>query len=271
MTPSRRQVVGALWRLGVAETVAYRGSMAVWILTTTFPLVSLALWYALAESGPIGTYDRAGFVAYFVGAFLVRQATASWVVWDLDRQIRLGHLAPLLMRPVHPLLHHAIVNLAALPIRLLLALPLSVAVLVAAGGLDLEGATESAGMPGWSLVPLAIAGGWAIAFVGQVVVGSLSFWLTHATALYEIWIGFYIILSGYAVPTSLFPDGLAEVARVLPFHASLGFPVELLLGQLTGAQILRGFGLQAFWVGALGGLAAWTWRRGLRVYGAEGM
>lgn len=265
MSPGRDSVLAALWRLGVAETIAYRGSTVVWILTTTFPLVSLTLWYALAEQGPIGDYDQAAFVGYFVGAFLVRQATASWVVWDLDRQIRLGDLTPLLMRPVHPLLHHAVVNVAALPIRLLLALPISLVVLVGAGGLQGAG-----GNVAWFL-PVALVGGWAIGFCGQVLVGSLAFWLTHASSLYEIWIGLFIIFSGYAVPTSLFPAQLAVVARLSPFHASLGFPVELLLGRLDGAEVLAGFGLQLGWVVVLGGLAWVTWKRGLRVYGAEGM
>ena len=94
-------MLGALWRLGLAEAVAYRAAMLVWILTTTFPLVSLALWHSLAASGPIGDYGRGDFVAYFVAAFLIRQLTASWVVWDLSAQIASGDLSTLLMRPVH--------------------------------------------------------------------------------------------------------------------------------------------------------------------------
>ena len=257
-------IVGAMWRLGVAEALAYRATMLVWILTTTFPLVSLALWHSLAADGPIGDYGREDFVAYFVAAFLVRQLTASWVVWDLSAQIASGDLSTLLMRPVHPLLHHLMSNLAALPVRMLLAGPLGVLVLLIAGGVAVE--------PGPHLLaaPLAIALAWLLNLSVQICVACLAFWVTSSAALFEVWLGLYMVLSGYAVPTSLFPAGLAAVVRYLPFHAALGFPVELTIGRLSAAEIAVGFGLQGLWLAVFGGLALWLWRRGLRAYGAVG-
>jgi ABC-2 type transport system permease protein len=242
-------VCGALWRLGFAETAAYRVSLLIWIVTAIFPLISLVLWRALAESGPIGEYDQDAFDSYFIAAFLVRQLGASWVVWDLDRQIRSGDLCSLLMRPV----------------RVALALPIALAVLVATGGM-----TVLADPWLWPLVILSIALAWLLNFLVQLVVGCLAFWLTKASSLFEIWLGLFIVLSGYTVPTSLFPAGLAEVARVLPFHAVLGFPVELLVGRLGPAEALQGLGLQILWVALVGCIAAFAWRRGLRAYGAFG-
>ena len=258
------RMMAAMWRLGLAEAMAYRAAMLIWILTTTFPLVSLALWSSLAEGGPIGDYARADFVAYFVAAFLVRQWTASWVVWDLAGQIASGDLSTLLMRPVHPLLHHLMLNLAALPVRTLLAAPIGVVVLVAAGGVEVQAGTHLL------LVPLALALAWLLNLSVQICVACVAFWVTSSAALFEIWLGLYMVLSGYAVPTSLFPAGLAEVIRYLPFHAALGFPVELVIGRLEMAEVMQGFALQALWLAAFGGLALLLWRRGLRAYGAVG-
>jgi ABC-2 type transport system permease protein len=259
------QVLAAIGRLGVAEAAAYRAALLVWVLTTTFPLVSLALWSTLAVDGPIGDFDQRGFVTYFVGAFLVRQMTSAWVVWELDYTIRDGSLSTLLMRPVHPIVHHAMMNLSALPVRLVLAVPLGVAVLVATGGLDLASDARTL-----ALVPVAIALAWMINFLGQVTFGCLAFWLTRAAPLYEIWIGLYIVLSGYAVPTSLFPWGLDQIARALPFHSALGFVVELLAGRLAPDQIAAGFAVQLLWIGVFGATASLAWRRGIRAYGAVG-
>ena len=86
----------------------------------------------------------------------------------------------------------------------------------------------------------------------------------------DVWLGAYIVLAGYLLPTSLFPPGLAAVARVLPFHAVLGFPVELAIGRLSTAEIFAGLGLQLCWLAVLGSLATLAWRRGLRAYGAFG-
>lgn len=258
------RVIAAVWRISLAEAIAYRVSMLMWVLTTTFPLVSLALWSGLAAGGPIGDYARPDFVAYFVAAFLLRQFTASWVVWELSGQIRDGGLNTLLMRPMSPMLYHAIQNLAALPIRCALALPIGVAVLVLAGGLTWPSPGSLA------LLGLSLALAWLLNLAVHVAIGCLAFWVTESTALFEVWLGLYLVLSGASVPTSLYPAGLAEVVRALPFHASLGFPVELAIGRATGAAATHGLLLQALWVAAFGSLAAVLWRRGVRAYEGVG-
>ncbi len=259
------EIAAALFRLGLAEAVAYRASMVVWVLSTSFPLVALALWLSIAGEDRIGDFDRGDFITYFVAAFLVRQLTSAWVVWDLDHQIRSGDLSPLLLRPHHPVLTHAASNLAAIPVRSVVAAPVAIVVLAATGAQSWRGAPWQLAM-----VPLALILAWCLNFFGQLIVGSLAFWLTSASSLYGIWMGTYMVLSGYSVPTSLFPGQMREVVRVLPFHASLGFPVELIAGRLSPDEIWRGFAVQALWVGLFAALAAWTWRKGIRVYGAVG-
>ncbi|PRQ07466.1 ABC transporter permease [Enhygromyxa salina] len=265
MSSGRVAKLGALWRLGVAEAAAYRTSLLIWVLATTMPLISLVLWRALAASGPIGDYDQDGFDSYFIAAFVVRQLSVSWVVWDLDSQIRTGALSALLLRPVHPVAHHVMFNLAALPLRTALAAPVAIVVLLATGGISI-----TANPIALALAIPAVVFAWCLNFLTQLAIGCLAFWLTKAAALYDVWIGAYVVLAGYLVPTSLFPHGLAEVARVLPFHAALGFPVELLIGRLSTAQALEGIGLQLAWLVAVGAIAALAWRRGLRAYGAFG-
>jgi ABC-2 type transport system permease protein len=266
-------VFAALWRLGAAETLAYRASLLVWILTTTFPLISLVLWRALAEAGPIGGWAQADFDRYFVAAFVVRQLTAAWVAWDLDRQIRSGEISLLLLRPISPVLHHVTMNLSTQPLRLALAAPLALVVLLASGGLSQLGLARLGWLEDWRLVPLvplALVLAWALTFVTQFCVACLAFWLTRAASLYEIYLGGFIVLSGYTVPTALFPERLAVVARALPFHAALGFPVELIVGRLDFAEALAHLGRQLAWLLAFGLLARVLWRRGLRAHGAFG-
>ncbi len=42
-----------LARVGFAEAVAYRAEMFVWILSTTMPLIMMALWTAVARDAPV--------------------------------------------------------------------------------------------------------------------------------------------------------------------------------------------------------------------------
>ena len=83
-----------LLRVGFADAVAYRAEMLVWMLTTTMPLVSLALWSAVAPTAPVGRFTPArSFAAYFLATLVVRQLTGSWVVWEMNQEIRSGALS----------------------------------------------------------------------------------------------------------------------------------------------------------------------------------
>ena len=82
-----------LLRVGFAEALAYRAEMLVWILSTTMPLVMLALWHAVAREAPVGRFDQGDLVAYFLAMFVVRQLTGSWSVWVFNMEVREGTLA----------------------------------------------------------------------------------------------------------------------------------------------------------------------------------
>ena len=58
-------------RVGLAETIAYRAEMIVWILTTTMPLVMLALWTSVAAEAPFAGFTELDFVAYYLAALRV--------------------------------------------------------------------------------------------------------------------------------------------------------------------------------------------------------
>ena len=52
-----------LFRVGLAEMIAYRAEFIIWILTTNMPLVMMALWTAVAAEGPVGRFDSKAFQA----------------------------------------------------------------------------------------------------------------------------------------------------------------------------------------------------------------
>jgi ABC-2 type transport system permease protein len=50
----------------------------------------------------------------------------------------------------------------------------------------------------------------------------------------------------------------------------MGFPLEILLGRLTGAEIATGFAVTGIWIGGFALLYRLGWRMGLRRYQAVG-
>ncbi|XXT17370.1 ABC-2 family transporter protein [Sorangium sp. So ce429] len=254
-----------LLRVGVAAAIAYRAEMLIWMLTTTMPLVSLALWSAVAASAPVGRFGASDFTAYFLAILIVRQMTGSWLVWEMNMEIKSGVLSQRLLKPIHPLVSYAADNLAALPLRALLCLPIAIVALVVTSGERFHPTALDLAIWVASLV-----GAWMINFFTMALIGSLAFVIESSTAVFDVYLAAFMIFAGYLVPIELFPPWLGDIARVLPFRYSLAFPVELITGLLEPGRALAELGAQ--WAFAIGSAVAAlvAWRAGVRRFSAFG-
>lgn len=262
-----RRVITAsptLLKVSFAEAVAYRAEFLVWILTTTMPFVMLALMSSVVAEGPIEGYDQQGITAYYLATLLVRLLTGAWVVWEMTMEIREGTMGMRLLRPVHPFVVYASGNLAALPIRGALAIPLIGAMLWFAK----EGLTADPAMI--ALAAVAIAGAWLLNFLVMACIGCLAFHVESATSVFEVWLGVWVIMSGYLLPLDLFPDWVQSISVWLPFRLMLDLPVRILLGRLDPGDAVVGIATQWAWILGVGALAMFLWRAGIRRYQAFG-
>jgi ABC-2 type transport system permease protein len=255
----------ALLRVGFAESVAYRAELLVWMLTTTMPLVSLALWSAVAAAAPVGRFTQGRFAAYFLGALVVRQVTGSWIVWEMNQEIRGGTLSRRLLKPVHPLVTYSAENLAAIPMRAALALPLTIAALVMVE----PGALPTTPLRLLALV-VSLVGAWLINFFTMAMIGTLAFFFESSTAVFEVWLVAFMLLSGYLVPLELFPPWMRAASAALPFRYTLAFPVEVLTGMLDRAGVIHDLAVQWAYVVAAAAAALLGWRAGVRRFAAFG-
>lgn len=257
------RVLPTMLRIGLHEAMAYRAELFVWMLTTTMPLVMLPLWLAVSETGPVGGYDADRFVAYFLVAFVVRQLTAVWASYSMHFEIVHGTLAMRLMRPVHPFWAYAVESLSAIPLRLVIALPMALLALALTAGRHLVNDPVVA-----ALGVLALVGAWSIAFFANVAIGAVALFTTSSLKLVDGWLAGYFVMSGYLVPLSLFPPVVRELPYWLPWRYQLGFPVELWTGALDREEVLAQLGAQWCWVAVLACLAALVWDRGLARFSA---
>jgi ABC-2 type transport system permease protein len=244
-----------LLRVGLAEAVAYRAEMVVWMLTMTMPLVSLALWSAVAESAPVGRFTQRGFAAYFLAMLVVRQLTGSWIVWEMNQEIRSGALARRLLKPIHPLVAYSAENLAALPLRAAFAVPFAALTIWAIRPEALPRTPSALAI--WAA---SMLGAWLLNFMTMAAIGSLAFFLESSTAIFDV----------YLVPLELFPSSLRSAAHALPFRYTLAFPVEALTGALAPDRALRELASQWAYVAAMTTLALLTFRAGARRFAAYG-
>jgi ABC-2 type transport system permease protein len=257
-----------LWRIGVAETVAYRAEFIVWMLTTTIPLIMLALWTSVASEGPFQKYSSSDFVAYFLAVLIVRQLTSNWVAWQMFEDIRLGVLSMRLLRPIHPFWAYGISQAAALPFRSVIAIPVALLLLSSSGAHSLT--TNPLQL---ALVLPSIGLAWVISFGINFALGAVGFWVTQAMALGGMYFSLYTLLSGYMMPLEImrsqFPT-LAAIAWATPFPSMVAVPVRLLTRNLPTEEVMRLLAIQGAWAVGCVMLAMLVWRRGLRHFEAVG-
>jgi ABC-2 type transport system permease protein len=252
-------------RVGVSEAVAYRAEMFVWVLATTMPFISMALWTAVARYEPVGRYDSHGFVRYFLATFAVRQLTGAYAAWQINYEVRQGTLAMRLLRPISPLWSYAAENLGTFPMRLLLVVPLVLFAVVSQGAQSVPVTAW-----GWAFFLVALAGGWLVTFLANVLIGSLSLFMESSNRLMDVWFAFFLVCSGYLYPVALFPPALRGLLDWLPFRYQIGLPVELMTNGCAPLEALGLLGRQWLWVAVLLGLSILSWKRGLKRFAAYG-
>jgi ABC-2 type transport system permease protein len=111
---------------------------------------------------------------------------------------------------------------------------------------------------------------WGLRFFWGYWLALLAFWATRADALLAVQDALVFLLAGVVAPVPLLPAGLQAVSVFLPFRYMVGFPVEILTGQLSGSDLLLGFAVQAAWLAVALLLVHLVWRLGLRRYSAVG-
>jgi ABC-2 type transport system permease protein len=254
-----------LMRVGVAEAVAYRAEMLVWVLATTMPLIMMALWTAVARDAPIGGFGQEDFVAYFLATFIVRQLTGAWAAWQMNFEVREGTLSMRLLRPLSPVVAWWVEHVSAIPLRILVALPVGMILLLTVGA---KHVAHSVAL--WGVFLFAVMGGFLITFIVGVCIGCLAFFMESSLKVMDVWLASYMVFSGYLIPVELFPTALGRIAAFLPFRYQIGFPVEVLTGRYDLPDALLMLGKQwAFVVGLA--LLTWAmWRSGLKRFAAYG-
>ena len=260
------RVYRALLRAAWARTLEYRAQLVLWLLSSIFPLVMMVAWLAvIAEAGPISGWGESDFLSYYVASTLVYQTTFSWTIWQWDEDIRTGDLSAKLLKPVDPVHHFLSQQIGAKLLTLLVLVPL---VVLAAWLSPQINYPVTAGR--LAAFCLAVAAGYAVNAMMSTAFGMLAFWTTQSSNLFSLWWGIGSFLSGWIAPLALFPSVFRQIAGWLPFRSGLGFPLEILTGQLHGAQILSGFAVTAAWLVLFWWIYRTLWHRGLKNYEAVG-
>ena len=253
-----------------AYMLEYRAELFLWAISTILPLIMMGPWMVAGASGrfPLGPAD---FARYFVAAFLVRQFSLAWVIYEFEAHVLSGQLSPRLLQPLDPgwryVAAHLGEHLARLPFVIVL---VAIALLLFPQAIEeSDGSTWLPGLPAVAGCVVAIYGAFALRFLMQYALAMLSFWFERVSSFDRLVMIPYYFLSGLMAPLEVFPEAVREVVLWTPFPYLIWFPARLLTGG-AGISPLRGFLVVAFWIALLHAVGRVVWRRGLRHYSAMG-
>ena len=257
----------AVYSICLQETIAYRASMAIWVLTDlTTAVVMPLVWAAAANNGTIQGMATGDFVLYYLAMLQVGSFVTSHIMWDLAGEIREGIFSIYLVRPISVYQYTLLRNLSWRTIRPLVALPFFLTLFILYRPLMGEVRVYL----GWEFW-VAVVLGHFVSFCFVMAMAMIALFIQEAFAVFELYYVPQLFLSGYLFPVALLPDWAKSIAHVFPFYYTTGAPVEILIGKVSGFDCYRVMGIQVLWI-AISYVLGWVlWVRGLRHYTGVGM
>ena len=261
------QIFKRMWALNWAEQWQYRANLLMYLLFwLVSPIVYLAVWTTVARTqGSVNGLTAADFAAYYMVLLVVDILTSQITIHILAPEIQNGNLSNRLLLPVHPVLTQVLVNNIAFKVLNLIALvPIWLVLYVLfQPALNLTLSNLLLAIP-------ALVLAFGILFLLGAALTLVAFWTTRVWALWNFYAAVFMLFGGQFVPLSLLPSILQDIAKVLPFSYTLYFPIQLILGKLSPAEITSSFGMQLVWLVLAYLVFRVTWRAGVKQFSAVG-
>jgi ABC-2 type transport system permease protein len=258
------------FELGFQTALEYRANFLLSLLSAAYPIViQVFMWTAIyGSSGEavIYGYTYRQMLTYTFLAGLVARVVRTGFEYDIMEDIKNGKFSQFLVQPLGYFPYRLFAYLGQKLPNLGMILIILVAVLFALSAFEIVALSISTTLV--FLVTLALA----------VILNFLIFYCFSAVAFWIVEIGFLfegirivtILLSGGIFPLEVFGARFVQAMSLLPFKYTVSYPINVINGAMSPAQIAQGLLTQCFWIAACWGLAHYLWRLGGRRYVAVG-
>lgn len=257
----------ASMRISILSQIQYRVANYFYMIgMITEPVIYLVVWSTIAEQqgGEVGGYTAGTFAAYYIVWTLVRNMNIVFTPFGWEWRIREGNLAMELMRPMHPI-HSDIAFFAGWKfVVILLWLPLAAFLTWV-----FKPAFDFTWMEALVFF-IAIWGAYLIRTMVLSLLGMITFWTTRVSAIFELYFGLELILSGRLVPLTLMPEWVQNLSNYLHFRWTFFFPIEVLVGSMSPQELWTGVGMQILWITIGASILSLVWRLAIRQFSAVG-
>lgn len=261
----------SIFKISFQQEFAYRLNFIMWRIRNVIQIFLIFfLWTTIfsSKTSSFFGYDRAKILTYIFGILIVRAIVLSARAVDVTNEIARGDFTNYLLKPISYFKYWLTRDLSSKALNLFFAVFEFLALF-----LILKPEIFLQTNP-FNLVFFAISLILAIFlfFVILFITSSVSFWAPEMSWGAQFFIVFVIIefLSGALFPIDILPTILQRILYLTPFPYLIFFPLQIYLGKIPTATILSGMGLTLFWTVILWFLMTSIWRKGIKVYRAEG-
>ncbi len=250
------------------EALTYRLNFAVWRLRVFLSLISTYfLWLTLLPKGStIGIYNQASMLTYILGGSIMYSIVMSTRAAGVADDIVQGNLSNYLLRPVNYIFYYFSKDIGDKAMNIAFSLfEISLVFLLLRPPFFIQTNLLYI-IPFTISVLLAVC----INFYLNMMLSFIGFFSSEAWAPRFI---FYILLTFFAgslFPLDIFPAPIYLFLKLLPFSYLLYSPMKIYLGQMSPLNIAINLVLAILWTVLLYFFVNLLWKKGLRLYTAEG-
>ncbi len=261
----------SIFKISIASEFAYKLNFILWRIRNVFQiLLTFFLWNTVFASPQtiLFGYNRSKILTYVFGIIIVRALVLSARAMDVSGDIAQGELSNYLLKPFSYFKYWLTRDISSKALNILFAagefmllfIILKPPFYFQTNGLALLAFLIS--------IVLAIL----IYFFMLFLISAIPFWAPELGWGSHFLVTVVIIeaLSGALFPINILPTNWQQIVLSLPFPYLIYFPVQVYLGNVAGAALIKGLLIGAFWVVALGFLMKQVWQRGLKVYESIG-
>lgn len=249
------------------EELEYRVASFTWIVNGLVgTLFIMVLWLVTARNSSGFPMTVSQITTYFLLSIPVSRLTQVWSWDNMEEKVRGGEFTNFLIKPFSYLVFDLAENFARQSMRLLTLLPVFLVVyLFFRSNVQLSGSFYL-----WSLFALAVVLGLMVRFWYENVLGVTTFWLIDVYGISGLFGALSGLFSGSSIPLAVLPPSLLSLAKVLPFRFFTSFPLEVILGQVKGWDLVTGFTTGIIWIFVFGFIFSPFFKRGIKKYEAVG-
>lgn len=258
------QIIKNTW----SEYSTYRLNFVLWRVRLVMQLlVTYFLWWAIfGQRQELFGYTQATILTYVLLSSIVRTVVLGTRTLDVGEVINRGQLSNFLIRPMNFFSYYLARDVTDKMLNIAFA-SVEIVILVLLLRPPIFFQTDPVFL---ALSIVAACVGAVLYFYFSMLLGLLGFWTS------EVWaprfLSFVVIefFAGWFFPLDILPEPLFIAAQSLPFSYFIYFPLKVYLGQIGGATLITGFTVGIMWLFIFWYLTAMIWKKGLRVYTAEG-